>query len=76
MQASPCCDDVRQLRSAGRYLHCDRLEKHQFLMSADGVGASGHVLQSERTVLFSQHCGDKNSTGRCAYRGLQRFTGF
>lgn len=63
---TPCCDDVRKLGGAWGNLHCDRLEKHELLVHADGVGASCHVLQPERTVFFGDYCEEQNSGVRHA----------
>lgn len=66
---APCCDDVRKLGGAGGNLHCDRLEEHELLVHADGVGASCHVLQPERTVFFGGYCEEQNRAVRHAVDG-------
>lgn len=66
---TPCCDDVRKLGGAGGNLHCDRLKEHELLVHADGVGASCHVLQPERTVFFGGYCEEQNNGVRHAVDG-------
>lgn len=66
---APCCDDVRKLWGAGGNLHCDRLKEHELLVHADGVGASCHVLQPERTVFSGGDCEEQNSAVRHAVDG-------
>lgn len=49
---SPRSNYVWELGGARCNLHCDWLKKHEFFMSGDGVGTSGHVLQTEWSVFF------------------------
>ena len=66
---APRCDDVRKLWGAGGNLHRDRLKEHELLVHADGVGASCHVLQPERTIFFGSYCKEQNSAVRHAVTG-------
>ena len=58
---APCCDDVRELGRVGGDLHCDWLKEHELLVDADGVGASCHVLQPERTILLADDCEERTA---------------
>lgn len=58
---APCCDDVRKLGCVGSDLHCDWLKEHELLVDTDGVGASRHVLQPERSILLADDCEDRTA---------------